>query len=172
MNRSLLNQRNSRRSVLAFLIGLALCVAGCSGSREPTSQSDLAKEFEEEFNFAPSSRVTNLRCKVVRVGDTWAKWLSFGYDENTWRKILEQGFDVVEARDFDQSGKIAWPSDRLAKNPNAPSWWPQSPRTHVQRLYYVDRPYKKGDEPAVSSYAYLWIDESSQTVFWHRMVWH
>lgn len=171
MSRSLLHRKNSRRSFIELLVGIVLCMAGCSRSREPTSRADLEKEFEEEFAFVPSAQVVNLRCKVVRVGDTWAKWLNFGYDEKTWRKILDQGFEAVEARDFDQPGRAEWPSDRLTKNPNAPSWWPRSPRTQMPRLYYVDRPYKKGDQPAVSSYAYLWVDESNRTVFWHRMVW-
>ena len=90
---------------------VVLSLTGCSGSKEPTSRADLESAFEEEFGFIPSSTVTELRCKTVKVGDTWAKWLEFTYEKTAWQKILGLGFDVAELRDIE---KLPWPEDRLS----------------------------------------------------------
>lgn len=162
------NHLPRRRWLVCVLVLVLFNLAGCSGSREPTSRADLELAFKEEFGFVPPPTVIELRCKTVKVGDSWAKWLAFTYEEATWQKILSLGFDVAESRDFE---KLPWPDDRLAKNPNAPTWWSQSPRASAQRLYYLDRLYKAGVTPNHSSYSYLWVDEKTHTVYWHRSIW-
>ena len=147
---------------------VALCciifVSGCGGSSEPTKRSELEREFEAEFGFEPPSRVQELRCKIVRVGDTWGKWMLFTLDEVTLQRVVTNGF--TETSPHDSLSSELWYRDLTSQNPNAPNWW-RLPSANRVQIYY-----KEGDPRDVAGYKFLWIDDTNRKVYAKSSAWH
>jgi hypothetical protein len=157
------------RTLLQFLIS-PLCVAmllvGCS--HEPTSRSDLEGEFQAEYGFPPTSNVTEIRCKIVTVGDTWSKWMLFTYDEATVKRITSAGFSNATAEGIKNPSRAIWSQDFEAANPNpnAPEWF-RLPGDRTVRIYY-----KLGHPKDYAGYRYIWIDDTNKTVYAKNAAWH
>lgn len=145
-----------------------LILAGCAGSQEPTSRSDLEREFQAEFGFSPPSKLTEMRCKIVWVGDTWAKWMLFTYDEETIDRIASTGFSKTGTKELGGGWEAIWSRDLMASqpNPNAPKWFrlPSQTPAHVY--------YKEGHPRDSSGYSYIWIDDTNKTVYAKSSAWH
>jgi hypothetical protein len=150
---------------------VALCgivFAGCAGSSEPTSRKKLVREFQAEFGFPPSNQITELRCKIVWVGDTWNKWMLFTLDEATVQAIIGAGFVLADSASLERPWEKLWTQDltREAPNPNAPKWW-QIPGAKKVRVYY-----REGHPKDLAGYKYLWIDGDTKTVYAKSSAWH
>ena len=150
---------------------VALCgvvLAGCAGSSEPTSRKKLEREFQAEFGFPPSNQITELRCKIVWVGDTWSKWMLFTLDEATVQGIVGAGFVLADSASLVRPREKLWTLDLTDKrpNPNAPKWW-QLPGIKKVRVYY-----KEGHPKDFEGYRYLWIDGDTKTVYAKSSAWH
>jgi hypothetical protein len=150
------------------VVGLSslLLFAGCSGSSEPTSRTDLEREFQAEFGIAPSSSVTQIQCKIVRVGDAWSKWMLFTLDEATLQRIVGSGFNAASAEQLKYPWGSHWQQDLNKQNPNAPSWW-RSPGANQVRVYYRE-PNRKDFG---GSSMFIWVDENAKTVFSNSSAW-
>src|SRR5712691_1335386 len=129
-------------------------VAGCGGTSEPKRRSELEREFQAEFGFEPPSTVQELRCKIVRVGDTWGKWMLFTLDEVTLQRIVTNGFTTSGA--LKSSSGALWHQDLTGQNPNAPDWW-SAPSVNEVRIYY-----KEGHPKDFAGFIYLWIDDTNK----------
>lgn len=149
---------------------LCLLLAGCSGSRDLTSKSDLAKQFYTFFAFEPPTSVSDLRARTVWVGDSMADWLSCKCDPEVFgRMIQSDGYKAATAHDLARWWETDIP-DIDSPSPNAPPWWPKTPSTSISRLYYYSRPYQEG-KYTQSSLAYFWRDEQSGVVFAYYSAW-
>jgi len=154
---------NLRYLSLVALFGILLC--GCAGSSEPTKRSDLEREFQDEFGFAPSQQVVELRCRSVWIGDTWSKWMLFTGDDSTVQAIIGKGFALADPDTLTRGGKI-WARDIMTGNPNAPEWW-RSPSSGKVRVYY-----KEGHPADHAGYRCFWIDDDSKRVYAKFAAWH
>jgi hypothetical protein len=139
-------------------------ISGCGGSSEPKTRSELDREFQAEFGFQPPPAIQELRCKVVRVGDTWGKWLLFTLDEGTLQRIVTNGFTTADA--MNSSSVALWYRDLTGQNPNAPNWWSIS-GSNQARVYYKE---KHPNDSA--GFTYLCIDDTNKRVYAKSSAWH
>ena len=154
------------RQFLFSVLCVGMLLVGCS--REPTGRGELDQEFQAEYGFPPPSGVAELRCRVVRVGDTWSKWMLFTYDQATVERIVSVGFTNAMAEDLKRPWEALWSQDLTAsqQNPNAPKWF-RLPGDRPARIYY-----KLGHPNDVAGYSYIWIDDTNKTVFAKSAAWH
>lgn len=162
----------STRFLLGWMMSLVAILAGCARHFEPIDAADLDKAFVDDFGFHPAPGVTELRCRIVSIGDTSARWFFFKCDESTFKKIVAGGFIEADSSILDTPWKNPKVPDVMEKNPNAPKWWPESPRKNMKRFYYIDKPANEGGLPRESAFAYLWTDEASKTVYARFSSWH
>jgi hypothetical protein len=149
--------------LLFVTLSCIMLLCGCCGSSEPKKRSELEREFQAEFGFGPPSAVRELRCKIVRVGDTWGKWLLFTHDESTHQRIVTNGFTAADALN---SSDTLWHQDLTSQNPNAPDWW-STPGANQVRIYY-----KEGHPKDFAGFIYLWIDDTNKRVYANSSAWH
>jgi len=160
--------KKSFRKVLGHCsIALIILLGGCAREKESFSNSEMEREFEAQFGFRPDGKATEIRCKIVRIGDTITEWMAFRCDNQIALRIAETDFTKIAKRDI---YKAAIPDVKM-RNPNAPDWWKTMDDSGAQELYYIYTPYKDGAEPVQSRFRYLWRDESSSTIFYYNGVW-
>ena len=131
-----------------------ILMAGCTGSKEPTSQEDLADCYRSEFGASLPSAVGALQARQVMIGDTWSQWLHFTADAATVDSIIAGGFEPSDRTTFTNE----------AGGPNAPAWW----RSNSDKLehFYVHRQWhKRGD----SGRAYLAYDAAKKIVHFRSL---
>ena len=141
-------------------------ISGCGASSEPKKRGALDREFLAEFGFQPPPTIQDLRCKVVRVGDTWGKWLLFTLDEATLQRVISNGFTAASPDAQRNSSAALWSQDLVRTNPNAPSWW-RSPGTNQVRVYY-----RESHPRDFAGFTYFWVDENNRTVYAESAAWH
>jgi len=142
-------------------------IGGCAGSSEPTGRSDLEWQFQDEFGFTPPSIVSNIHCKVVHVGDTRGKWLSFSFEMMTFQRITNQGFSAAAADLLRNPGQSLWCQDIVGHNPNEPRWWRKPSTDGKDPVYYRERNATNFNQ----SYIFLWVNPSNQTVYVRTAAW-
>jgi hypothetical protein len=151
------------------LFGIGLIVwtlLGCAGS-ESHQRKELEAQFRDEFGFTPPTFVSNIQCKVVRVGDTWGKWLAFSYEASTFKTITNQSFNSLNPATSSDLGRFIWSADLLNQNPNRPEWW-EGPSLEGKDTIY----YKEGDVRNFNrSYTFLWLNSSNKTVYVRAAAW-
>lgn len=157
--------RFKKAALLFGMLWAIILSTGCVRVDEPTERAKLDENFKEEFGFFPSVEVTDIKCKTLRVGDTWRTWLSFSYHQATWDRITRFRFATLDVSGTNIS---RWPSERL--NKNAPEWWPVVAEAAVARLLYIDAPAGSNGSTS-SAYSYLWFNAETKTIYWHRTVW-
>jgi hypothetical protein len=162
----------SKQLLLALALTIPFLFCGCWYSSEPKRRDQLEKQFRNDFGFVPPAEVTEIRCKMVRVGDSFVRWLSFRADTVTISRIVTNGFDSSAFAELEKSriirtGKSS-PAliDPYEINPNAPKWWPDLSRVKFKQLYYTS-----GWSKSESAYTYFFINEANGLVFSHTAIW-
>jgi hypothetical protein len=141
-------------------------LAGCAWERNLTDRRSLEGAFTDEFHFTPSESVADLHCKMVGIGDTYAKWMAFRCDDDTFRQIVGDGFERARGAELRSSGGL-WREDLTQKGVNAPDWWRTPSDLEHLTVYY------KTSHPAdVSGYIFIWVDERSKIVYAKVSAWH
>jgi hypothetical protein len=149
----------ARIHVLGFC-GLLL-LGGCVGSYDPTSREDLESDFRSEFGIPAPPQIADIKCRIVRVGDSWAKWMLFSLDETTLRSIITNGgFKQASSIELDGPSQEFWSKDLTRENPNSPKWW-RMPGTNRARIYYR-QPNRKDFHVSWMSF---WVDDNARVVY-------
>jgi hypothetical protein len=154
-----------------WLIWMAVVSAGCSGSKDYKSASDLSHQFETFFGFAPPSDVKEIKASRVWVGDTMADWISFRCSSDTFERVVKS--DKYAITPIDQiASRWGWEAPYVVGlTPNSPKWWPKTQSPSETKLYNYFSPYTEGKMPAQGSDAYLWRDEKANVVFAYYTAW-
>jgi len=146
-----------------------LC-AGCGGVWEPDSISALGKQFQSAFGIQPPADVSEMKCRIVNVGDSSSRWFSFKCSKATFDRLVNQGFDVVERKILDApwTGSKG-PIDLIEpyqRNVNAPTWWPEVRNVQFEQFFYSLNK-RKGE----NGYFFLVLDKTNNKVYAHSSVW-
>src|SRR5688572_1550691 len=102
----------------AMLVATILFTA-CAWKHDLTDRGDLSGIFKREYGFELPEKVTEIRGRDVRVGDTWSLWLSFSYDAETVQQIVQRGgFSRANPKGIDAADP--WSHGLNSPGPNAP----------------------------------------------------
>jgi len=166
--RNMLQQERSRLWFLCFGLCCALALmGGCSGSNEPTRRAELEAEFQDEFGFEPTLSIKDIHCKVLHVGDTWAKWMRFDYETTAFQRITNQNFFTAPPEVLRNPWKALWSQDLQTTNRNSPAWWPNPPLPEGTMVFY-----KEGQVTNFNrSYIYLWVDAPKSRIYVKSAAW-
>jgi hypothetical protein len=145
---------------IVFLIG-----SGCAWQSELTDRGDLEQAFAEEYHFTPPASVTDMRCKIVNIGDSWSKWMSFTCERATFDRIVADGFAHATGSETTRGGM--WSAALTDKGPNVPAWW-RNPTDPERIVAY----FKTAHPNDLSGCMTVWWDEASNTVFCKSAAWH
>ncbi len=91
---------------------VALLLAGCGGTYEPTDTKGQAECYRMEFGTLPPAGVTNIHGKQIIIGDAARAWLRFEATPALVDSLLK-GFTSTNRQTFDEHSGGA----------NTPAWW-------------------------------------------------
>ena len=135
-------------------------LTSCSGSSEAKTRKEQEAEFKNAFGFSPPLTIVSIeyfdRYNRGVMDGGYGQWMSFTYNEESYRKIVANGY--VSA------GSTSFPNGDAA-----PDWWPEAV-TSDSSLFsrsHDDTPVDEG----FSFREYLWYDESEGKVFFHKSYW-
>ena len=144
--------------LLAIAVGALL--TSCAGSDEAESREEQEREFTKAFGFPPSSSITTIRqSDLYRRGlldGGAAEWLSFTFEQATFDKIIDTGYNQ------EQNGSAP-------QSTTSPSWWPS---TIPQDVVVYSR--SQDDTPEDEGFQfeeYIWHDVTSGLVYFHKSYW-
>ncbi len=147
-----------------FVIGLCGCNQSSSnGNYDDTKAASPA--FVDEFGFAPPSKITNIKAKVIQQGDTFARWLKFTYDKALIDRILSKDWEIADQNKL-ESGSV-WSQAVTTDSPNQPAWWPNEASRMALPIFYVDKPHESGAQ----HYSIIIIDAVSGEIYCKSCIW-
>jgi hypothetical protein len=117
----------AQRCLLCYL---ALVVAGCGGTYEPTSRQGQAECYRAEFGTLPPAGVTNIHAKQIIIGDAARAWLRFEATPGVVDSLLMR-FAPTNRQAFDEHSGGA----------NTPAWW--TPDTSNITAFYGTSGWRK-----------------------------
>jgi len=132
----------------------------CAGSDEAKTRREQELEFTKAFGFSPSSSITTIRqSDLYRRGlldGGAAEWLSFTFEQATFDKIIQTGYNQGQNASDTQSS-------------TAPSWWPSKIPQGV--VVYSRSQDDTPEDEGFQFREYIWHDITSGFVYFHKSYW-
>ena len=137
------------RYVPVLTLALALVLAGCGGSYEPSDPADVARSYRDEFGSRPPENVRHIHSKVFMQGDAAVAWLRF--------EATPEIVDALVGR-FEPSRRESFAEN--TGGANIPAWW--TPEQHHLTTFYEVAGWRRDFSHSV---AYLAHDADKRMVY-------
>src|SRR5258708_3282930 len=111
-------------TALILLVWVALLLAGCGGTYEPTDKNGVAQCYRMEFGVPPPAEVANIHGKQIIIGDGARAWLRFQATPALVDSLLKRGFKPTNRETFNMHSGGA----------NTPKWW--TPDSNQVTVFY------------------------------------
>lgn len=154
--------RRSAMKITSSILPMVAVVflACCSSSSEALTREEQEAKFTRTFGFSPPPIIktieyADLSSRGVMNGG-YGQWLMFTFDQDSYDKIILAGYTRTQL--------VGIPNSKVA-----PTWWPASvPNgSAIFSRSHDDTPKDEG----FSFKEYLWYNESSGLVFFHKNYW-
>ncbi|WP_298289112.1 hypothetical protein [uncultured Lutibacter sp.] len=124
---------------------------------ESQNREKLESSFEDNFGFKPPESIKKIKLKNRGYFDFEVHYMSFTYDSNVLKKIIEHDKPLNIAEN--NNVKFGIIIEELEKDASPPSWF-DLPNKNVDRIYY------KNDflDHTFSEY-YLWTDKEAEMTY-------
>lgn len=143
-----------------LLTVVAMFMVGCSGSSSAKTRKEQEAEFTKAFGFSPPTAVTTINYEDLYnrgvMDGAYGQWMSFSFEQASFDKIILAGYK--------EQTNIDIPNDKAS-----PAWWPKSMPSST-----VIYSRSQDDTPADEGFQfreYIWHDQASGLVFFHKCYW-
>lgn len=149
-----------------LLAGVLLGLAGCEERSEDFGDDALRSSFREVMSFEANATVAHLRCASCRAGGNYRKWLCFGCDDATIRRIRQLDEPPPGENGLTFLRGVDGPGDSDGTRPDEPVWWKQPGTCATMSQVTIGKSGANG----MSVVTDIWTDERNHVVYARRLV--